>query len=74
MSELAVMDGSGDTKVMWSAGNQDEIANARRTFTDLKAKGFLAYKVTGDGSKGEVIREFDANAERIIMSPQMQGG
>ena len=73
--EMAVMNNTGDMKVIWSSDNDDEVAQARKTFNDLRAKGFVAYKVVGkDGLKGEVIREFDADAERIIMAPAMAGG
>lgn len=71
---LHVLDHTGDTKVMWSADNPDEVDAAKATFDRLKKKGFLAYSVKKDGSKGEVIREFDKTAERIIMSPQLVGG
>jgi len=73
-STLHVMDRTGDTKVMWSADNPDEVEVAQATFDKLKKKGFLAYTVRDDGSKGEVIRKFDKTAGRIIMSPQMVGG
>lgn len=71
---LHVMDRSGDTKVIWSAQNPDEVDNAKATFDRLKAKGFLAYTVNSDGTKGQVIKKFDKTAERIIMSPQIVGG
>lgn len=73
--ELVTMDGSGDTKVIWSVGNADEEAAARGLFDSLKARGYLAYKVQGkEGERGEVIRSFDKTAGRIIMGPPMQGG
>jgi hypothetical protein len=72
---LHVMDSTGDTRLMWDKGNEDEVSAARRTFRDLKAKGYLAYSVRGKkGEKGTVLREFDPDAERIIMSPQLVGG
>lgn len=72
---LHVMDRSGDTRLMWDKGNDDEVSAARETFRKLKEKGFLAYRVHGKkGEKGDVIREFDPAAERIIMSPQLVGG
>lgn len=71
---LHVLDRTGDTKVMWSADNPDEVAAAQATFDSLKKKGYLAYTVKDDGSKGDVIRKFDKTAGRIIMSPQMVGG
>ena len=75
MGTMAVMDRSGDTKVIWDKNNPDEVENARRTFDELRKKGFLAYSVQGrQGDKGELIREFDPEAERLIMAPPMQGG
>lgn len=73
-SVLSKMDGSGDSKFMWSADNQDEIDAAEKMFTELKAKGYLAYKVDANGDKAEVIHQFDETAEKIIMSPQIIGG
>lgn len=68
----------GETKIIWDKNNADEVANAKRTFDDLKKKGFLAFSVRGDkdriGDKGEQIFAFDASIERIIMSPPMRGG
>lgn len=73
--ELSMMDHAGDTKIIWDADNADEVAAARRTFDDLRKKGFAAYSVEGkDGEKNEVVREFDPEAERIIMAPPMVGG
>lgn len=74
-SELAVMDKSGDTKLMWDKDNEDEVEAARTTFNKLKKKGFFAYTVTDkDGSKGKLIKEFDPDAQKIIMSPVMVAG
>ena len=64
----------GDTKLIWNSRNADETENARRTFDDLKKKGFAAFAVKRDGEKGEQIFKFDAEAEKIIMVPQMRGG
>ena len=71
---MAVMDDTGDTKVIWDPENQDEVDNAKQTFNNLKGKGYLAYKVIGKGDKGEVIDRFDRHLEKIIMSPPMKGG
>lgn len=71
---LHVMDRTGDTKIMWSSDNPDEVEAAKATFDSLKKKKFLAYTVREDGEKGEVIRDFDKTAERIIMAPQLVGG
>lgn len=74
MPEMSILDATGDTKLIWSPSNPDEVENARRTFNDLKAKGYLAYSVSADGSKGSVLTAFDPNAEKIILSPPVRGG
>lgn len=76
MAEMAVLDRSGDLKIIWDKNNADEVAAARAQFKELtEKKRFLAYKVLDKaGEKGEVIKEFDPNAERIILAPQMVGG
>jgi hypothetical protein len=72
--EMAVMDGTGDSKIMWSEDSQDEIDAARATFDSLRKKGYLAYSVNKKGDKADVLDRFDPSAERIIMSPQLKGG
>jgi hypothetical protein len=72
--ELAVMDHTGDTKIIWSRDNQDEIDNARRTFADLRGKGYAAFKVDKKGDKAEQVHEFDPKVERLIFVPALVGG
>jgi hypothetical protein len=75
MSELLVLDHSGDTKIMWDRDNADEVKTAREHFDSLKKKGHYAYKVTGsEGTRGEIIQTFDPNLERIVMAPRPIGG
>jgi len=72
---MAILDRTGDTKLIWDCESKDEVDNARETFNRLRKKGYLAYKVVGkEGNKGEQIHEFDPDAERIILSPAMKGG
>jgi hypothetical protein len=72
--ELHVLDTTGDTKTTWNPHNADEVAVARDVFVRLKAKGYLAYRVEKGGDKGEVMREFDPLADKMILSPQTVGG
>lgn len=73
--EMAVMGRDGDTKLIWSRDNADEVDNARRTFRDLKAKGYACFRTRGkNGDRGEQVTEFDPNAERYIFIPAMAGG
>lgn len=74
MGELSVLDRTGDTKIMWDSAQDAEVDAARATFDDLKKKGYLAYSVNKKGDKGEVMKKFDPDAERIIMAPAMVGG
>ena len=74
MGTLAVLDRSGDTKTLWNPDNQAEVDAAKATFTSLRAKGYLAYRVIGDGAKGEQIQAFDPRAGSIILTPPLVGG
>ena len=72
---IAVLNRSGDSKLIWDRTNEDEVAAAAALFDSLKAKSFLAYRAKGKkGTRDEQITKFDATAERIIMVPPMQGG
>lgn len=73
---MAELNETGDTKVIWDKDNADEVAAARATFDRLtKDRKFAAFRAQGKkGEQGERIREFDPDAERIILVPQYQGG
>lgn len=72
--EMRTMGSSGDTKIIWDSEQEDEVANAKRTFTDLKKKGYAAFAVAAKGKPGERITEFDPTAESLIMVPAIAGG
>ncbi len=75
VGELRIMDQTGDHKIIWDTSRPDEVQEARGTFERLRAKGYIAYRVNpGDGGKGEIMREFDQAAGKIILAPAMQGG
>lgn len=65
---------SGDVKSTWDSENEEEVALAKKQFDEAKEKGFLAFKVKKDGTKGKQIKEFDEEAESIIMTPPPAGG
>ncbi len=71
---LCVLDHTGDTRLIWDSRRPDEVAAAKEMFNSLRKKGYLAYKVKASGDPGEAITEFDADAEKIIMSPAARGG
>lgn len=71
---IAILDKTGDTKIIWDPTNEVEVENARRTFDDMKAKGFTAYSVNRRGDKDAVVREFDPDAQKLILTPALVGG
>lgn len=72
--ELVVLDKTGDTKIIWDPTKPAEVDHARATFNELRKKGYAAYSVNRKGDKGEVLREFDPEAEKMILAPPMVGG
>lgn len=71
---MAVLDKTGDTKIMWNPRDKDEVKVAKTSFDTLTGKGFRAFKVNAKGEPADRITEFDKHAEKIILVPQMAGG
>lgn len=66
---------AGDEKVQWNKNDDIEVHKARKVFDDWLAKGGFAYRAEGkDFKKGEMLKTFDPNAERIVLVPKMVGG
>ena len=74
MGEMAIMGTEGDVKQAWDSENSEEVAAAKATYDKLVVRGYKAFSVKKDGEKGKEIFEFDPNAEKIILVPQMKGG
>src|SRR5262245_19867281 len=76
LSAAGVLGKQGDVKIIWDANKPDDVAAAKLVFDELRSKNYLAFKVKGDnGDKDdEQIHEFDPNARRMILTPQMQAG
>jgi hypothetical protein len=72
--EMRVMGRKGDTRIIWDPSNEIEVTQARKTFDDLRGKGFLAFAVAQGGGKGTQITDFDPAAEKLILAPPMAGG
>jgi hypothetical protein len=75
--ELSILNGDGDTKLVWDSNNEDEVEAAETLFNELIAKGFAAFEVSDEkekGGKGKMLKKFNPKAERIIMSPRIAGG
>lgn len=75
MGQLKIMSReAGHTTVEWTDAETE--AEARRIFDQLRSQGHIAFKL--DESPGheadEVLRDFDPDAELVVMSPAVQGG
>lgn len=64
----------GDLKVIWDPERPEEVAAALEQFNSLLAKGYMAYAVNSRGNKGTQVREFDPEAEKLILAPALRGG
>lgn len=64
----------GDIEIDWDPGKPDEVEHAQQSFEKWKGKGYWAYRLEGDGSRGEVIRDFDPSARTMVLAPRSQGG
>lgn len=74
-SVMAIMNETGDYKIIWDRTKPDEVKAARKQFDEWKGtKKYQAYSVNRSGDRGEILREFDPEAQSIIFSPPMQGG
>lgn len=73
MSELRILGRIGDTKMSWDRRNDLEVSAAKETFEKRIKEGWSAFREKF-GSKGDKIKIFDADAERIVLVPPISGG
>lgn len=74
MPEINVMDPTGHTKHIWDASNESEVEAARELYESLTEKGYRAFHVKITGGEGKRMDEFDPDAEKMILVPQLRGG
>lgn len=70
---LAILDQTGDTKVMWEVEDDTSVVAAAEAFVAKVEAGYTAYALK-DGVEPEVIKSFDKTAEKIILTPAFEGG
>ncbi len=73
MSELRILGFGGDTKMSWDRRNDIEVSAAKETFEKRIKDGWSAFREKF-GSKGDKIKFFDVEAERIVLVPPISGG
>lgn len=73
MGEIRQLARVGDVKIAWDSENEKEITVAREIFDKRITEGWTAFR-DKMGVKGDKIRTFDPDAERIILIPPISGG
>lgn len=71
---IEILGANGDTKKKWDRNNQDEVADARDSFSRLTKKGFSAFRVGPKGEQGGRMDTFEPEAEGMILVPAIAGG
>lgn len=72
--EMEVLDATGHTRTTWDSENDAEVKAARAQYDALTGKGYKAFRVKRDGTEGEPMKAFDADAEKMILVPPVAGG
>jgi len=71
---LKILNDRGDERVVWDSNNGRQAMEAKEKFRDLVGKGYSAYSVDARGRKNRRIKEFDVEAEEILMVPPTAKG
>ncbi len=72
--EMRIMGAEGDLKVIWDSEKEVEVKAAKKQFDELTGKNYLAFSVKKNGEQGEKMKEFNPEAEKMIMVPMLRGG
>lgn len=73
MGEIRQLARVGDMKISWNSENEKEVTVAREIFDKRIKESWTAFREKG-GFKGDKIRTFDPDAERIVLVPPISGG
>ena len=74
MGTLCIMGTEGDVEIEWNPDNRDEVEAAEEAFKENIKNGFMAFRLWGNGQKGEQLDKFDKFAERIVFIVPIVGG
>jgi len=71
---IRVLSTSGDDRYAWDKRFLDQVHEARDEFYAMRKKGYAAYLPGKGGGRGQLITEFDPDAEEILFVGPVQGG
>ena len=74
MGEMKTLGRHGDIHVSWNTDNDKEVSTAKEMFYKKINEGWSAFREKLVGAKGDRIKEFDPEAQRIILVPPITGG
>lgn len=75
MGKFTILDKTGDSEVKWNPGDATSAKEAAIRFKEMTdQKGYLAFKADKDGNGTAPLKQFDPEAEEILMLPRMVGG
>lgn len=73
-SIMNILDHSGHSNLEWDANNEIEVANMKKKFKEMLAKGYNAFKIDPKTKKSEKITEFNPIYEEILMTGPARKG
>lgn len=72
--ELRTIGKLGDVKISWNRENADEVKTAKEMFDKKIKEGWSAFGEMRLGTRGDQIRTFNPDAQRIVLVPPISGG
>ena len=72
--QMKILSEKGDERLTWDKENGKEGIEAKHRFEKLLKDGYKAYSVDPGGRKNHRIKEFDVDAEEILMVPPTSRG
>lgn len=61
---------NGDDRLVWNRRYQAEVEEAKRQFESYKGRGYTAYAIRSDGSKGSRVDTFEALEEELLLAKE----
>ena len=74
MATMHVLGRHGDSELRWNPAQPRSVARAQRRFARYQQGGYLAFSAREPGGEATHIREFDPEAEEIVLTRPLMGG